>query len=138
MSGPASSSSAEHATKRKIATKTKTPSLRETVTKKHTEKEARGLVDTKTRKTNLLSSECEQKKAAPAATEIAEEVPNLNSSWNKCTGVEGLVLRPTHSSLPESVLGLEECLNKVKWLKKLMHYGISSSDAEGPQWEFMA
>lgn len=138
MSSPVSSNSADlNAKKSKTATKTKTSSLGKTVSKKPKEKKERGLVNSSTRKTSLLSSDSVQNVVGLAA-EIAKEEPNLDSSRNKCTGSGGFTLHSKRSDHPEAaILHLEEYLSKVKWLKKMAQCGIPSSDAKRPQWEFI-
>ncbi|KAH6821669.1 hypothetical protein C2S53_019183 [Perilla frutescens var. hirtella] len=102
-----SNSDASDKTKSRRTTETQTRSLGKRVSKKWKAKQDRstspGPVDSSTRKANRAKK-------------------------------YRVVLNSTHShTLEAAVLDLEEYLNKVKWLKKKLLYGISSSDAQRPQ-----
>ncbi|KZV17836.1 hypothetical protein F511_01645 [Dorcoceras hygrometricum] len=41
------------------------------------------------------------------------------------------------NTLEASVMDLEELVNKVKWIKKILEQGIYFSDGVRPEWEFV-
>ncbi|XP_020553149.1 uncharacterized protein LOC105171662 isoform X2 [Sesamum indicum] len=96
-----------------------------------------GCGDTRTRITSLTDCASGRTSAEPAV-EVAEK--DLNSSTPlKKYGANGQVtLHSMRSDTFEAaILDLEDYLHKVKRLKAILHYGVSSSDAPRPQWEFV-
>ncbi|KAL0414387.1 UNVERIFIED_CONTAM: hypothetical protein Sradi_1640400 [Sesamum radiatum] len=96
-----------------------------------------GCGDTHTRKTSLADSDSGRTSAEPAA-EVAEKDLNSSSPLKKYGANGHVTLHSMRSDTFEAaILDLEDYLNKVKRLKAILHYGISSSDAPRPQWEFV-
>ncbi|PIN11332.1 hypothetical protein CDL12_16068 [Handroanthus impetiginosus] len=70
-------------------------------------------------------------------TSVAEEEHNFRCPLkDRASG--GNTLNSVQSDTLEApILDLEEYVNKIKWLKAMLHNGISSSNAHRPQWEFV-
>ncbi|KAH6808976.1 Agenet domain-containing protein [Perilla frutescens var. frutescens] len=118
--------------KSRTTTETQTRSLGKSVSKKWKAKQDRSTspepVGSSTRKANRAVADSGQNEAEPAA-EVTKDELKPDYSQKKYR----VVLNSTHShTLEAAVLDLEEYLNKVKWLKKKLQYGISSSDAQRP------
>lgn len=95
------------------------------------------LKENETGKTSLADSDSGQALAEPVA-EIAEEDLNSGCFPSKPRN-KGVALRSMQSdSLEAVIMDLEEYVNKVKWLKGMLHRGISSSsDSQRSRWEFV-
>ncbi|XP_057790036.1 uncharacterized protein LOC131006911 [Salvia miltiorrhiza] len=141
LSSPVPSNSAiPDAAKSITATEMRTCSPGKAVSKKRKHKQERnpsqGADDSSRRETSRVVADSGQNRAEPAA-EIAQE--ELNPGHSQVTYIASgrLVLHSKCSDRVEAaILDLEEYVNKVKWLKKLMQCGISSSGAQVPHWEF--
>ncbi|KAG6418683.1 hypothetical protein SASPL_120887 [Salvia splendens] len=98
--------------------------------KKESPREGAG--DCSTSKTGQVLADSAQKRA-----ELALEGQNLDY----CQGMSGRhVLHSKcsdHVGVEAAILDLEEYLNKIKWLRKLMQYGTSSAGAQMHHWEFV-
>ncbi|KAL0376733.1 UNVERIFIED_CONTAM: hypothetical protein Scaly_0790900 [Sesamum calycinum] len=96
-----------------------------------------GCEDIRTRKTSSADSDSGRTSAEPAA-EVAEKDLNSSPPVNKYRANGQVTLHSMRSDTFEAaILDLEDYLNKVKRLKAILHYGISSSDAPSSQWEFV-
>ncbi|KAK4405833.1 hypothetical protein Sango_0589800 [Sesamum angolense] len=96
-----------------------------------------GCEDICTRKTSSADSDSGRTSAEPAA-EVAEKNHNSSPPVNKYRANGQVTLHSMRSDTFEAaILDLEDYLNKVKRLKAILHYGISSSDAPRSQWEFV-
>ncbi|KAL0348963.1 UNVERIFIED_CONTAM: hypothetical protein Sangu_1124100 [Sesamum angustifolium] len=96
-----------------------------------------GCEDIRTRKTSSADSDSGWTSAEPAA-EVAEKDLNSSPPVNKYRANGQVTLHSMRSDTFEAaILDLEDYLNKVKRLKAILHYGISSSDAPRSQWEFV-
>lgn len=132
FSSPVSSDSAvSDAAKSRTATEARTRSLGKILSKKRKHKQERstslGPADSSTSKTSTVVADSGQN-GAEAAVEIAQEELNLDHCQEKYRASGQLVLHSRRSdNIEAAILDLEEYVNKVKWLKKLMQYGISSS-----------
>lgn len=92
---------------------------------------SQGPVNCQPRKTSGIVADSGQHGAGPAA-EVAEEL-NPDSCQEKYRSF----LNSERSDTIEAVImDLEEQVNKVKWLKKILRNGISSPDNERPRWTF--
>ncbi|XP_057771376.1 uncharacterized protein LOC130991282 isoform X6 [Salvia miltiorrhiza] len=117
-------------------------SLGKPVSKKQKHKRKRSTrprpADHSTRKPSKVVADSGHDGADPAAAEIAEEELNRDNCQEKNSASDRSVVLPKGSdSIEAAILALEEYVNKVKWLKKLVRCGISSSDTQVPQWEFV-
>ncbi|KAI3469708.1 hypothetical protein Pfo_026371 [Paulownia fortunei] len=98
---------------------------------------SQGCEDISTRKRSWADTDSGQTSAEPAA-EVAEEDLNSSCSLKKYRARGGVTLNSMRSdTLEAAILDVEEYVNKVKWLKTILGYGISPSDAPRPQWEFV-
>lgn len=95
---------------------------------------SQGPVNSQPRKTSGVVADSGQHGAvAGPAAEVAEEELNPDSCQEKYRSI----LNSKRSDTIEAVImDLEEHVNKVKWLKKILRNGISSPDNERPQWTF--
>ncbi|KAL8048117.1 hypothetical protein ABFX02_07G042200 [Erythranthe guttata] len=79
----------------------------------------------------------------PVTTEVAEDLNSGCSLKKKNKNIESerATLNSARSdTLEAAVMDLEECVNKVKWLKNILHNGISSSSDDASRrsrWEFV-
>ncbi|EYU32980.1 hypothetical protein MIMGU_mgv1a0104102mg, partial [Erythranthe guttata] len=79
----------------------------------------------------------------PATTEVAEDLNSGCSLKKKNKNIESerATLNSARSdTLEAAVMDLEEYVNKVKWLKNILHNGISSSSGDASRrsrWEFV-
>lgn len=72
----------------------------------------------------------------PVAT-CAVEHDHEKGSVKKMRFSETIALNSTAcDSIESAILDLEELVNRVKWLKKILKLGISSTP-QGPTWEFL-
>ncbi|KAL8515675.1 hypothetical protein ACS0TY_014378 [Phlomoides rotata] len=89
-----------------------------------------------TRTTEMLKQPLvseEEEKCTSRKSKTSGDVESNRS--HECRGSEGFPLKL--DTADAAVMVLEEYVNKVEWLKHILKYGISSSDAERPpQWEF--
>ncbi|KAH6821668.1 hypothetical protein C2S53_019182 [Perilla frutescens var. hirtella] len=89
--------------------------------------------DSSTRKTNRAENDSRH-----SIVEEAGEVEEDDLNYIKFSAIGGGTLNlKRFDTLEASVLELEEYINKIKWLKKILKYGISSFEGWGPQWEFV-
>ncbi|KAK4425545.1 hypothetical protein Salat_1748500 [Sesamum alatum] len=96
-----------------------------------------GCVDTRTRATSLADSDPGRTSGEHAA-EVAEKDLNSSPPLKKLRANGQPTLRSMCSDTFEAaILDLEDYLNKVRRLKAILQYGISSSDAPRPEWEFV-
>lgn len=88
---------------------------------------SQGPVDSQPRKTSGVVADSGQHGAGPAA----EEELNPDSCQEK---YRSTLNSKRSDTIEAAIMDLEEYVNKVKWLKKILRYGISPSDDERPQW----
>lgn len=85
-----------------------------------------------------VSSTCNQDVSAevPVAT-CAEEQNHEHGSVKKMHLNDTITLNSTAcDSIESAILDLEELVNRVKWLKQILKFGISSTP-QGPTWEYI-
>lgn len=91
-----------------------------------------GRGDSSTRKTSR--EDADSRMIAEQEVEVAKN----DSGLKKYKPSEGGAQNSKRSdTLEATILDFEEYINKVKWLKKILKYGISSSDNGGHQWKFV-
>ncbi|KAH6830676.1 Agenet domain-containing protein [Perilla frutescens var. hirtella] len=94
-----------------------------------------GLGNNNTRKTNCADKDSSHSAGEQAVEfEVAEDDLNCRKFT---TNGRGTLNSKRSDTLEASVMDLEEYINKVKWLKRILKYGISSSEDHIPQWLFV-
>lgn len=102
--------------------------------KDDTEKSAsQGCGDSSTRKTSRADADS-RKSIAEQAVEVAEDDMNFKKYRASEGGAQNSKRADT---LEATILDFEEYVNKVKWLKKVLKFGISSSEDRRPQLKFV-
>lgn len=75
--------------------------------------------------------------AEVAVDTCPKELDRENESAKKMRLIDTISLNSTAcDSIESSILDLEELVNRVKWLKNILNFGISSTP-QGPAWEHM-
>lgn len=80
-------------------------------------------------------ADADSKQSAPDQTvEVVRD--ELNFRKYVANGGSNLNSKRAHT-LEATILDLEEYINKVKWLKKLLHYGFHPPESQGHHWKFV-
>lgn len=73
-----------------------------------------------------------------ASKEKHEDTPETNCGQSLKDMVPNVTLNSTnHGSLEAAILDMEELINRIKWIRRILDGGIALQNASGSPWKFL-